>query len=62
MWQQWVNFIVGLWVIVSSYLSFSATTMLTNLTISGAVIAILALWGALEYQRSEEYQRIHRHI
>lgn len=49
-WQHWVNFIVGLWIIVSSFLNLTAQAFATNLFVSGAIVAILALWGALQNQ------------
>lgn len=51
MWQQWLNFVVGLWVIASSYMGFTTDAMITNFTVSGIVVAGLALWGALEHRR-----------
>ena len=50
-WQHWVNFVVGIWVIVSAYV-VSSTGMVTNLVVSGIIIAVLALWGALSSQSS----------
>jgi hypothetical protein len=50
MWQQWVNLVLGLWIIVSAYTGMTAAGMATNLTISGLAIAILAVWGALQHQ------------
>ena len=61
MWQQWVNFVVALWVIVSAFLGFSASAMTTNLVISGAIIAVLAVWGALSNASEGGSQRM-RHI
>jgi hypothetical protein len=58
-WQHWVNFIVGLWIILSAYIGMSAAGMVTNLTISGIIVAVLALWGALSNQN--ETERLHRH-
>ncbi len=51
MWQHWVNFVLGLWVIVSGYVGFTGTDMATNLTVVGIVMAVLAIWGALEEQQ-----------
>ncbi|MBX4210612.1 SPW repeat protein [Candidatus Parcubacteria bacterium] len=49
MWQNWLNLLLGIWVIVSGYLNFTVQQMTTNLTISGILIAGLALWGALQH-------------
>lgn len=46
MWQQWVNGILGLWLIVSAFINFAPQTAAWNIGISGAIIAILAFWGA----------------
>lgn len=65
MWQQWINFIVGLWIILSAYLGFTPANMATNLTISGIIVAVLALWGALKHNSSHTTMntedRLHRH-
>jgi hypothetical protein len=50
MWQQWVNFIAGLWIIMSAYIGMSASAMAANITVTGIIIAALALWGALQQQ------------
>jgi hypothetical protein len=59
MWQQWVNLILGLWVIVSGFLNLSPSALATDLTVTGVIIAALALWGALEYQ-SKSPERSYR--
>ena len=46
MWQNWVNAILGLWSMLSSFIGMSVNSMTTNLLIVGAVIAILGFWGA----------------
>lgn len=61
MWQQWLNLIVGLWIILSSYLNFTPSGMVTNFTISGIVVAVLATWGALEHKRMMEDEHMHSH-
>lgn len=53
MWQQWVNLIVGLWIILSGYIDLGPQATTANLTIAGIVIALMALWGALEYRRED---------
>lgn len=47
MWQQWINFLAGIWIIISPYLGFSSSAMTTNLVVTGIIVAILAIWGAL---------------
>ena len=57
-WQHWVNFILGLWIVLSAYMNFSVTGFTTNFTIIGIVIAILALWGALQQKSRENRTRV----
>jgi hypothetical protein len=52
MWQHWINFLVGLWVILSGFINLTTQGMQTNLIISGIVIAVLAIWGALSSSQS----------
>jgi uncharacterized membrane protein len=47
MWQQWVNGILGIWLIIVPYLGFSTSTETTVIVITGIVVAILGFWGAL---------------
>jgi len=56
-WQGWVNFIVGLWLVLSGFLNFSADAMVPNLVISGLIVAILSLWEELQYKDD----RMHAH-
>jgi hypothetical protein len=60
MWQQWVNLVLGLWVVLSGYLNLSPQAYATDLTISGLAIAALALWGALQHRNRYESRR-HSH-
>ena len=46
MWQQWVNGILGLWVIVVPFLALQGGTLTWTLVVTGIVIAILGFWGA----------------
>lgn len=48
MWMQWINVLLGLWVIAVPFLGLSATALVWTLAISGIVIAALSLWGAVE--------------
>jgi hypothetical protein len=47
MWKQWVNVVLGLLVVVAAYMGWS----ITWLAIFGIVIAIVALWAALEKKK-----------
>lgn len=46
MWQNWLNGVLGLWVIVSQFIGLAADTMQIVLVITGAVVAILGFWSA----------------
>jgi len=64
MWQHWVNFVLSLWLVLSGYIGLSAAAMLTDLTIVGIAMAILAVWGAVEdqsYYHAHEHDREHAH-
>ncbi len=43
-WQQWINGILGLWLIVVALIGLS--TSATTLVVTGIVIAIVGFWGA----------------
>jgi len=63
-WKQWVNFIVGLWIILSGYIAFGPAANATNLTIAGIIVAALALWSALEnrsFSHNRDYEHRHSH-
>jgi hypothetical protein len=57
MWQHWINAVLGLWVILSAFLGFSAEAMTTNLVIVGIVVAILGFWGAYDASKGETSNR-----
>jgi SPW repeat len=48
-WEEWVNVVLGAWLIVSPFaLDYAShATILWNQLIVGALVAILALWTAL---------------
>jgi len=50
MWQQWLNILAGLWIIVSAFLNFDSSAATVNFTVTGFIIAVLALWGILEHR------------
>jgi len=45
MWKQWVNFLLGLLVVIFAYVTPGHTI---RFAIAGLVIALLALWAALK--------------
>jgi len=44
MWQSWVTGIVGIWLIISSFIDVLRGTW--NLLIFGIVVAVLSFWSA----------------
>ncbi len=51
MWQQWVNGIVGLWIILVPFLGFTGNTFTWTLVITGLVVAVLGFWGGAEHSQ-----------
>lgn len=56
MWQNWIVAILGLWVMLSSFMGMSASSMSVNLLVIGAVIAVLGFWSA--YIASRQYDEM----
>ncbi len=54
MWQQWVNGVLGLWVIVVPFLNLGATANSWTLAITGLIVAVLGFWGATEHSTMME--------
>jgi VIT1/CCC1 family predicted Fe2+/Mn2+ transporter len=47
MWQNWVNLILAVWIVISPFFFVnSMTSLMWSNVISGIVIGILAVWGA----------------
>lgn len=44
-WQHWVNGILGLWLIIASYLYVPSGAGRVVLFITGLIVAILGFWG-----------------
>ncbi len=44
-WSEWLNGILGLWVIVAAYAFVPSGTGQILLLITGAAVAILGFWG-----------------
>jgi len=44
-WQHWVNAILGLWMILATYLYVPAGGGQVAMYITGIVVAILGFWG-----------------
>jgi len=56
MWQGWVNGILGLWLIVASFtVTGSKTYNLMNGLITGVVLLVLGIWGAVSHRCWQGY-------
>lgn len=62
MWQQWLNGVLGLWILTVPFLSLDATTMLWTLVSTGVVVAILGFWGASEHATMHMHSHNMRHV
>lgn len=64
MWYQWVNGILGLWIVASPFLGFTSDGMTTNLVIVGLVVALLSFLGAIRTsgmrEHEKEWERTHQ--
>ena len=61
MWQNWLNVILGLWIIVVAFLDMSGTSLVWTLVVSGAAITAFAFWGSMETSTErEEGKMVHR--
>lgn len=58
-WQQWLNALLGLWVIVIPFTGMVGNAMTQTLVVTGVVIAGLALWGAVvNTAQTDEHRRL----
>lgn len=48
MWQQWLNGILGLWIIIVPFLGMQGSSFTWTLAVTGVIVAVLGFWGALE--------------
>jgi hypothetical protein len=48
MWQQWVNGILGLWIIAVPFMGLASDTLMWTLVVTGIAAAGLAFWSAAE--------------
>ena len=46
MWQDWLNGILGIWVLVIPFTGMAGSSLTSTLVITGIVIAILGFWSA----------------
>ena len=46
MWQDWVNGILGLVVLVAAFMGLTGSSMVWTFAVLGVVIAVVGFWGA----------------
>lgn len=53
LWEEWVNLILGVWLIIAPWVvGFSnMSTPTWNSVILGIIVALVNLWGVMEFQR-----------
>ncbi len=49
MWQDWINGVLGVAIIVVAFLDLTGNTLVWTLGLLGAGIAIIGFWGAGVY-------------
>jgi len=52
MWQDWINGVLGLWVILMPFLGFDPGLGKTLTIVTGVVIAVLGFWAAMAASKS----------
>jgi len=56
MWSQWINGLLGIWVVIASWSFMAPSTGRTLLIITGIVVAVLGFWGgAVSPERKHEH-------
>jgi hypothetical protein len=57
--MQWVNAILGVWLIAVPFLGFTAVGLMWALVLSGIAVAVFAVWGAA--QETSDGQELAQH-
>ncbi|MDE1925476.1 MAG: SPW repeat protein [Patescibacteria group bacterium] len=52
MWQDWVNGILGLWIIVVPFIGLTGASLVWTLAVTGIVIAVLGFWSGAQQSTS----------
>lgn len=59
-WEEWLNLVIGLWVIVSPWvLGFAGTTAMTVHLVIGILVAVLAAIELYMYQHTPHQTAMH---
>jgi hypothetical protein len=56
-WSEWVNGILGLWVMLASYMYIPSGGSRVLMLVTGLVIAVLGFWGGATEPHQEEGSR-----
>ncbi len=57
MWQQWVQALLGLWVIIVPFIGLTGNALSWTLAVTGIIIAALGVWGATRQDMGEDAER-----
>lgn len=49
MWQQWLNALLGLWLVAFAFFGLGGVAFSWTLAISGLAVAVLGVWGAMSH-------------
>ena len=52
MWKSWVNFGIGVWVLIFGFFAPTALWKI-NLIVAGALAIVFGLWGALSRSKGQ---------
>ncbi|MCA9357997.1 hypothetical protein KC902_01925 [Candidatus Kaiserbacteria bacterium] len=61
MWQQWMNFVLGLVILTVSLFTDMSNQATWTLAALGAAVAVFSIWGAQETADEREEGRMMRH-
>ena len=53
MWQGWVNFAIGIWVLIFGFFAPTALWKI-NLIVCGILAIVFGIWGALSKKKAEK--------
>lgn len=54
MWQQWVNLVLGIWLVILPWLGLTYESLQVWVLIVGIAVAIMSIWGALSVNTYEK--------
>ena len=57
MWQHYINGLAGLWLVISAYI-LSGAAVQTNVIVTGLVVLVLAIWGAVAHSSHSHHHEM----